>query len=332
MARKKKGLPINGWINLNKPVEYTSTQMVGKIRYAMKAQKAGHGGTLDPLASGILPIALGEATKTVNFIQDAIKTYEFEVTWGEQRTTDDAEGDVIHTSYKRPSIDEINTLLPNFIGAVEQIPPQFSAVKIEGERAYDMARDGQAVNIKSRIVNIESLEILDEPNVSESPAACGHDGSLMSKTSFKCVCGKGTYIRSIARDLGEKLGYYGYVSALKRTQVGDFRLEDAIPLDFFLEMIDKPDQIRNSDDFLLPLQTVLGDIPALALKKDEKVRLKNGNDLTFLSKDDLTRLDQANIDWKADDPTIALAQYEDTAIAMVEIYGAKIQPIRVFNL
>lgn len=332
MARKKRGNPINGWINLNKPVEYTSTQMVGKIRYALKAQKAGHGGTLDPLASGVLPIALGEATKTVNFIQDAIKTYEFEVTWGEQRSTDDAEGDVLQSSDTRPSTKEITALLPNFIGNVEQTPPQFSAVKIEGERAYDMARDGQTVDIKSRIVYIESLEIVDEPNVSERPAACGHDGTLMSKTLFRCVCGKGTYIRSIARDLGEKLGCFGYVSALKRTKVGEFTLDNAIPLDFFLEMIDKPDQIRNSDDFLLPLQTVLGDIPALALKEDEKVRLKNGNDLTFLSKDDLTRLDQANIDWKADEPTIALAQYEDTAIAMVEIYGAKIQPIRVFNL
>ncbi len=332
MARKKKGFPIHGWINLHKPVEYTSTQIVGKIRYAMNAQKVGHGGTLDPLASGVLPIALGEATKTVNFIQDAIKTYAFEITWGEQRNTDDAEGEVLKSSQKRPSKNEIKALLPQFIGEVEQIPPQFSAVKIEGERAYDMAREGQAVAIKSRLVHINSLEIINEDNSNQALQTQSDENEKMSKTSFKCVCGKGTYIRSIARDLGQKLGCYGYISALKRTQVGDFALQNAIPLDFFLEMIDKPDQIRNSDDFLLPLQAVLGDIPALALKEEEKVRLKNGNDLTFLSKEDLTRLDQANINWKADEPTIALAQYEDTAIAMVKIYGAKIQPVRVFNL
>ena len=317
MARKKKGLPINGWINLNKPVEYTSTQMVGKIRYAMKAQKAGHGGTLDPLASGILPIALGEATKTVNFIQDAIKTYEFEVTWGEQRTTDDAEGEAIQTSEKRPEQGDVEKLLPEFIGEIEQTPPQFSAVKIDGERAYDIARDGEFADIKSRQVYIESLEIIE------------HKGDT---TLFKCICGKGTYIRSIARDLGQKLGCFGYISILKRTQVGVFTLENAISLDIFLEMIDKPEQIRNSDDFLHPLQTVLGDIPALALRCEEKVRLKNGNELTFLSKPDLERLDNAGINWKADDPTIALATFEDTAIAMIEIYGAKIQPVRVFNL
>lgn len=317
MARKKKGLPINGWINLNKPVEYTSTQMVGKIRYAMKAQKAGHGGTLDPLASGILPIALGEATKTVNFIQDAIKTYEFEVTWGEQRSTDDAEGKVIEKSDARPMQSDIEKYIPAFIGDVEQIPPQFSAVKIDGERAYDIARDGEQVDIKPRHVYIEKIEILE------------HKGE---STLFRCICGKGTYIRSIARDLGQKLGCFGYISMLKRTQVGVFTLDNAISLDFFQEMIDKPDQVRNSDDFLHPVQTVLGDIPALALKEEEKVRLKNGNELTFLSKDDLARLDNANIDWKADDPTIALATFEDKAIAMVEIFGAKIQPVRVFNL
>jgi len=332
MTRKKRGNPVHGWINLNKPVEYTSTQMVGKIRYAMNAQKAGHGGTLDPLASGILPIALGEATKTVNFIQDAIKTYEFEVTWGEQRTTDDAEGDVIHSSDKRPSADDINAILSSFTGDVEQTPPQFSAIKIDGERAYDIARDGAVAEIKSRRVYIESLEIINDIDLSEPPRACTVEGQKMSKTSFKCICGKGTYIRSIARDLGQKLGCFGYISMLKRTQVGVFTLENAISLDIFLEMIDKPEQIRNSDDFLHPLQTVLGDIPALALRCEEKVRLKNGNELTFLSKPDLARLDNAEIDWKADAPTIALATYDDVAIAMIEIYGAKIQPIRVFNL
>ena len=316
MARKKRGTPIHGWINLNKPLGVTSTQAVGKIRRALGAQKVGHGGTLDPLASGILPIALGEATKTVNFIQDATKEYEFDVTWGEQRTTDDSEGDVIHSSDKRPTREEIEKILPEFLGEIEQTPPQFSAIKIDGERAYDIARDGDHADIKSRKVTINSLEILDHND----------------KTTFKTVCGKGTYIRALARDMGQKLGCYGYISALKRTKVGDFDLESAISLDFFEKMIDNPTQERNMDDFLLPLQTVLGDIPALALKEEEMIRIKNGNALTFLSKDDLGRLEAANINWKDDHSTTALALFQDTALAMIEVYGAKIQPVRVFNL
>lgn len=317
MPRKKRGNPVHGWININKPVGVTSTQVVGKVRRAMNAQKAGHGGTLDPLASGILPLALGEATKTVNFIQDATKTYEFEVTWGEQRTTDDSEGDILKTSDKRPTQKDIEAILGDFIGEIEQTPPQFSAIKIDGERAYDIARDGEHADIKSRKVTIDSLGILKHEN---------------DKTLFMCVCGKGTYIRALARDMGQKLGCFGYISALKRTKVGDFSLESAISLDFFDEMIDNPDQERNTDDFLLPLQTVLGDIPALALKEEEMVRIKNGNALTFLSKDDLGRLEAANINWKDDASTTALALYKDQALAMIDIYGAKIQPVRVFNI
>ena len=187
MARRKKGIPIHGWINVNKPVGVTSTQVVGKVRRALNAQKVGHGGTLDPLASGVLPIALGEATKTVNFIQDAMKTYHFTVTWGEQRSTDDAEGDVLDSSDKRPSQEDIESILSSFIGDIEQTPPQFSAVKVDGERAYDIARDGDHADIKSRQVYIESLGILN------------HEGD---KTEFQCFCGKGTYVRSLARDMG----------------------------------------------------------------------------------------------------------------------------------
>ena len=195
MTRKKRGNPVHGWININKPVGVTSTQVVGKVRRAMNAQKAGHGGTLDPLASGILPLALGEATKTVNFIQDATKTYEFEVTWGEQRSTDDAEGDVIQSSDQRPSQNDIESILPDFIGDIEQTPPQFSAIKVDGERAYDIARDGEHADIKSRQVHIESLTVIEKSDLSEPPRACAHEGQMMSKTSFKCTCGKGTYIR-----------------------------------------------------------------------------------------------------------------------------------------
>ncbi|MEM6811959.1 MAG: tRNA pseudouridine(55) synthase TruB [Pseudomonadota bacterium] len=316
MARKKKGIPIHGWINLSKPVGVTSTQAVGKIRRATKAQKVGHGGTLDPLASGILPIALGEATKTVNFIQDATKEYEFEVTWGEQRTTDDSEGDVLHSSDKTPSKEAIEAILDEFVGEIEQTPPQFSAIKIDGERAYDIARDGDHADIKSRMVTIHSLEIIDHEE----------------KTIFITSCGKGTYIRALARDMGQKLGCFGYISALKRIKVGDFSLENAISLDFFQEMIDNPSQKENMDYGLLPIQAVLGDIPALAVKEEEMVRIKNGNPLTFLSKDDLGRLEVANIDWKSDESTTALALYNDHALAMIDVYGGKIQPVRVFNI
>lgn len=317
MARKKKGIPIHGWINVNKPVGITSTQVVLKIRRALNAQKVGHGGTLDPLASGILPIALGEATKTVNYIQDAIKTYRFTVTWGQQRTTDDAEGDVLHSSDKRPTQADIEKLLPQFIGDIQQTPPQFSAIKIDGERAYDIARDGDHADIKSREVYIEDFTIIT------------HNGDT---TSFECVCGKGTYIRSLARDMGQILGCYGYISALERTQVGVLGMENAISLDIFDQMLDNPTQERDLSGLLLPLQTVLDDIPVLAMKDREAILLKNGNGISLMSKPDLARLEAAGIDWKSDYITTALATYEDTALAMVDVDGAKIQPVRVFNI
>ncbi|MEM9468827.1 MAG: tRNA pseudouridine(55) synthase TruB [Pseudomonadota bacterium] len=311
--RRKKGIPIHGWINLNKPVGVTSTQAVGKVRRALNAQKVGHGGTLDPLAEGILPIALGEATKTVNFAMDAIKTYEFEVTWGEQRSTDDAEGDVIQLSEKRPSQIDIEAILKNYIGDIEQTPPQFSAIKIDGERAYDIARDGETAEIKSRQVYIEDLRILEHKE---------------GKTSLECICGKGTYIRSLARDMGQDLGCFGYISALKRTSVGLFTLKDAISLDFFEQMPDNTPQ----EDVVLPLQTVLDDIPVLALKDQEATRLKNGQQLSFIAKSDIERLTQADIDWQHKDGDIALALCNDTPIAMVEVMGANIRSLRVFNV
>jgi tRNA pseudouridine55 synthase len=317
MPRRKKGTAIHGWVNLHKPVGVTSTQAVGKIRRALNAQKVGHGGTLDPLASGVLPIALGEATKTVNFIQDALKTYRFTVAWGEQRSTDDAEGDVLQSSDNRPSLKDVESVLSHFIGDIEQIPPQFSAIKIEGERAYDIARDGDHADIKSRPVYIESLGILQ------------HEAD---KTVFDCTCGKGTYVRALARDMGQKLGCFGYISALERTKVGPLTLKDAISLEFFEKMIDNPDQERDLSDVVLPLQTVLDDIPVLAVKDMEATRLKHGNGIALLSRPDLARLEAIGINWKADDKTTALVTYNNRALAMVEINGAKLQPVKVFNL
>lgn len=332
MARRKKGNPIHGWINVNKPVGVNSTQAVGKIRYALNAQKAGHGGTLDPLASGILPIALGEATKTVNFIQDATKTYHFTVKWGEQRNTDDGEGVAIKTSDERPIREQIEAILPDYIGDITQTPPQFSAVMIDGERAYDIARDGEEVKIKSRQVFIEELSILDDAVAEEESRSAPARLRPLNESTFKCVCGKGTYIRSLARDMGLKLGCFGYISMLERTQVGGFTLENAISLDLFQQMIDNPDQVKTLEDIVLPLQTVLDDIPALALKDQEAIKVKNGNALSFLSKPDLSRLEAIGIDWKEDGSTIALATYEGTPMAMIDINGARLQPVKVFNI
>ena len=329
MARRKKGNKIDGWVNFHKPVGMTSTQAVGKIRYALKAQKAGHGGTLDPLASGVLPIALGEATKTVNFIQDAMKVYNFTVTWGEQRSTDDAEGEAIHTSDKRPTQDEIEAILPKFIGDIQQTPPQFSAIKVDGERAYDIARDGEQVDIKSREVYIESFLIVPQAG---KPATAEITNTPFTETSFQVTCGKGTYIRSLARDIGKLLGCFGYISALERAQVGPMALKSAISLDIFEKMIDNPEQERDLSGIILPLQTPLDDIPVLALKEKEWLALKNGNAISLLSKPDLSRLESIGIEWKSDDIFTALATFEGTAIAMVETYGAKVQPVRVFNL
>ncbi len=312
-GRRKKGEKVDGWINLHKPVGMTSNQALGIVKRALNPQKAGHAGTLDPLASGILPIALGEATKTVPYVQDSIKIYNFTATWGEQRTTDDAEGSAIFTSDKRPSRTDVESLLPEFHGEIEQTPPQFSAIKVDGNRAYDLARDGEQVELKSRIVYIESLEI-----VSHSEA----------ETSFRCVCGKGTYVRALARDMGQKLGCFGYISALERAAVGPFTLENAISLDIFGQNADKP----SPEQVLLPLQTALDDIPVLALREQEAARLKNGNVLTFLSKPDLERMTLAGIEWGSKNIVTALATYDKKAIALVEIEGPELHPIRIFNI
>lgn len=312
-GRRKKGVKVDGWINLNKPLGMTSTQALAAVKRALNPQKAGHAGTLDPLASGILPIALGEATKTVPYVQDSIKTYNFTVTWGEQRSTDDAEGEAIAASDKRPEREDIEKILPEFFGDIQQTPPQFSAIKVDGARAYDLARDGETVELKSRSVYIESLEIVE------------HTGAT---TAFRCVCGKGTYVRSLARDMGLKLGCFGYISLLERASVGPFTLESAISLDIFQNTDDKP----LPEQVLLPLQTALDDIPVLALREQEAARLKNGNSLAFLSKPDLERMNQAGIEWDKKEPVTALTTHGNKAIAIVEIEGPELHPIRIFNV
>ncbi len=313
MARRKKGNKVDGWINLDKPLGLSSTQAMAKVRWLLNAQKAGHAGTLDPLATGILPIALGEATKTISYIQDGLKTYSFTVTWGEQRDTDDGEGDVTARSENRPSRDQIEALLPRYTGVILQTPPQFSAIKIDGQRAYDLARSGEDVEIEEREVFIESLNLLA---VSDKEA------------DFLMVCGKGTYVRSLARDMGLDLGCFGYISALKREQVGPFTLETAISLDK-LEKLD--DSARLIGSVLLPLETALDDIPALAVREDEAARLRNGQVLAFISRPDFERLARVGLDGNGE-PREALAVCNHKPVALVEAKGPDVRPVRILNL
>ncbi len=315
MGRRRKGTIINGWVNLDKPTDLGSTEAVSIVRRALNAQKAGHGGTLDPLATGILPIALGEATKTIPYCQDALKIYTFSVIWGEARNTDDAEGEVIETSEHRPSEQDILNLLPGFTGDIAQVPPQFSAIKIDGERAYDLARDGQQLEIKARPVYIETLELLEN----------GPD-----KARFRCVCGKGTYMRSLARDMAKALGTVGYIADLRREAVGALTLDNAISLAKFREIADSagPEELVSSA--VLPVETVLDDIPALALNEREAVRLKNGQTLSFIARPDVDRLHHAGLDLEHE--AHALAFYNDKPIALVTVQGVDIRPLRVLNL
>jgi tRNA pseudouridine55 synthase len=310
MGRNKKGIPISGWLNIDKPQGLTSNQVIGRVRRALNAQKLGHAGTLDPLATGVLPIALGEATKTIQFAQDRDKMYSFTITWGEARNTDDSEGVVTQTSDKRPTAAEITALLSQFIGDIEQTPPQFSAIKIDGERAYDIARAGEVIEMKSRIVSVYDLQLL---------------GTTADTATLELNCGKGTYVRAIARDMGGILGCFGHVSALRRLAVGPFSTENAIPLDIFEKMA----QSSDPDRFLLPIETVLDDIPALALTDDEISRIKQGQTLKLLSRQDIGRLDIAGIDETTD---LILAIGDNKPLALLERDGIELHPVRVFNL
>lgn len=307
MGRKKKGNIVNGWINLDKPLNLTSTQAIGRLRRFFSPQKIGHAGTLDPLATGILPIAMGEATKTIPYIQDADKTYQFTITWGQQRSTDDAEGEVIATSDVRPNTDQITAALPQFIGRIQQTPPQFSAIKIDGQRAYDLARAGQSVDIKSREVDIHSITLLSHS---------------ADSATLEMTCGKGTYVRSLARDLAISLDTVGYVSMLRRTRVGCFAEKDAISLAILEEMHDS----STLSEALLPIDSALDDILALSIDKKEAADLKNGRALRFVSKSDYHRIEMIP------DNTDCLANFNGKPVAIIKKDKADIKPVRVFNI
>lgn len=312
MPRKPKN-NISGWINLNKPEGISSNDALMILKRALNYPKIGHAGTLDPLASGVLPVALGEATKLVPYMMEDDKTYLFTVTWGEERSTDDREGEVVATSDLRPARGEILSVLPRFTGEIDQVPPAYSALKIDGERAYDLARAGAEFELKSRKVNVYELELLD----------CSADSAR-----FRAVCGKGTYVRSLARDLGRALGGCGYISALTRQSVGPFQLDDAILLDFFQKSVDITELERN----VLPIEAVLDDIPVVSLKDQEATRAKCGNKLSFISRPDVERLVAAGLDPRVRGRNLVLLTHQGAALAVAEVEGIEIQPVRVFNL
>ena len=298
MARRRKGLKVDGWIVVDKPLGLTSTQIVGKVRRATQAAKLGHGGTLDPLASGILPIALGEATKTIAWCQDATKTYRFTVAWGASTTTDDAEGEILAESPVRPGRAQIEAVLPGFLGEIDQIPPIFSALKVDGERAYDLARRGEMPELAARRVRIDALVLLETP---------GPDHA-----DFEVVCGKGTYVRSLARDLARALGTAGHVSALRRTRVGAFDEASAISVEKLQEL----GHVPPPSGILLPVETALDDIPALALTPASAARLRQGQP----------------VDVPEDRSGTLRARYDDRLVALVEADLGQARPLRVFNL
>lgn len=312
MARKRKGQPLHGWLVLDKTEGMTSTQALSRARRILDAEKAGHGGTLDPIATGVLPIAFGEATKTVAYVMDGVKTYHFTLCWGEQRTTDDREGAVIATSAVRPSRAAIEAALPAFHGDVTQVPPQYSAIKVEGERAYDLAREGEVVELAPRLVWIERFALLNQPDADHA--------------TFEVICGKGTYMRALARDLALTLGTVAHVTALRRLAVGQFTLANAISLDDLAAL-----EHGAAAERLLPVATALADIPALALTDAEAHRLKLGQALTFMSRPDVARLDMLYPVLESDDP-VALATCRGAPIALVRVDGVTVQPIRVLNL
>jgi tRNA pseudouridine55 synthase len=298
---------VHGWVVLDKPVGMTSTHAVSVIKRLFTAKRAGHAGTLDPLASGCLPIALGDATKTVPFVMDGRKAYSFTVRWGEERDTDDAEGRVVATSDRRPSAEEIVAQLPAFVGAIEQVPPRYSAIKIEGERAYDIARDGEEFELKPRTVNIERLEL-------EAMADADH-------SRFRAECGKGTYVRALARDLGRLLGCHGHVSALRRTAVGPFAEGDMISLEGLESLCHRAAFGELSlADALLPVATALDDIPALAVSRADAARLQRGQAVLLRGRDA---------------PMVRGTVYvtaSGSLIALAEVDRGEVVPKRVFNL
>jgi tRNA pseudouridine55 synthase len=304
MARPK-GLPIHGWLCLDKPAGMTSTAAVTRVRRITRARKVGHGGTLDPLATGVLPIALGEATKTVAYAMEGRKHYRFTARLGEARTTDDAEGEIVARSERRPSTAEIEAALPGFVGLIEQVPPRFAAVKVEGERAYDLARRGEAVQLAPRNVQVDRFDLVGRPDPDHA--------------TFELVCGRGTYVRALVRDLGDGLGCLGHVVALRRLRVGPFRIEDAISLEA-LEQLITDDALPQA---LLAVGAALGDLPSLSLTQPQVDRLRAGQTI---------RVAPGLLVGEPEADATVRAMAAGRMVALARLHGSELSPVRVFNL
>src|ERR1700744_400684 len=313
MSRRKKGVAVHGWVVIDKPQGITSTQVVAAVRKIFDAQKAGHAGTLDPMATGVLAIALGEATKTVPYAMDAQKTYRFTACWGEGRDSDDAEGAVTGTSDVRPTREAIQAAIPGFVGQITQTPPVYSAIKVDGARSYDLARDGEAVELQPRTVEVLEARLLSIP---------GPDHA-----EFEIRCGKGTYVRAWVRDMALKLGTLGHVSQLRRAAVGGFQEKGAIALGTLRGFMHSPPAFEH----LRPISTALDGIPALAVTGPDAVRLRSGNPIlmranlfaritdAFPESDDLSGL------------TVYLSTGEGEPVALAELAHGELRPFRVFN-
>ena len=310
MARKRRGQPIHGWIIIDKPEGMTSSRVVARVRAITDAAKAGHAGTLDPLATGVLPIALGEATKTVAWVVDRSKVYRFTVRWGEERDTDDTEGTVVKSSEMRPSEVEIRAALPQYIGTIEQTPPAYSAIKIGGRRSYSLARANEVVTLAARTVRIESFAVVQTPD--------------RNHALFEVHCGKGVYIRSLARDLARSLGTYGHVCQIRRLSAGPFHEASAISLDHL-------DALRHSataNSYLLPVEKALDDIPALDLTEFQAEHLRHGRPVRVCGPGGLRFVNTDNL---KQDLTVC-AMSGDQLVALVRVDGDELRPVRVLNL
>ena len=309
MARKKRGDPVHGWVNLDKPVELGSTEAVSRIRRLFNAQKAGHAGTLDPLASGVLPIALGEATKTVPFLMDAQKVYRFTVRWGISTASVDREGEVTARSDVRPSMEAVRAALPAFSGEIQQVPPIFSAIRVDGQRAYDLAREGVEVELKARPVTIHEIAVSNAPDADHV--------EITART------GKGVYVRSLARDLAVMLGAEGHVSALRRERVGPFAAENAVTLEMLEDLAYRGAALEG----LLPVATALDDIPDLAVTGSDAFSLRQGRPIVLLPRQVETLKDRL----KSGSRTVSA--FEDgTLVALCQMRAGRLEPDRVFNL
>lgn len=299
MTRGKKGRPVSGWLVVDKPAGVGSTAVVNKVKWAFQAQKAGHAGTLDPDATGVLAVALGEATKTVPYVTDALKCYRFRVAFGAATSTDDAAGEVLERSSLRPTDAEIEAALAGFRGDILQVPPRVSAVKVEGERAYDLAREGEVFELEARPLWVERLEITWRPDADH--------------VDLEMICGKGGYVRSIARDLGQVLGCLGHVAWLRRVWSGPFSVEDAVSLDE-IERLARSEEI---DRLLKPLELGLTGLPELPATAEGAARLRNGNPGMVLT---------ASVDYGDE----AWASYQGRAVAVGVYRAGELHPSRVF--